>query len=1371
MKQKIIVTALPNGIDARGGNWKISAAIGLQVEDVDATLQQVPDMLNWAQLIKTAKFIVQVNGNSVEAKVTSKPVDTTLWQNLFTPAVKVKSFKQEDLSNIPIASYPVKHVLAFIKFVTEATGKNFSTDLPGNNYFTENPIMQTLSDYQISEYKRKQRQSFKLGDFINKKRTGRLLKETLNKTKVIPFDPKANPEMDFAQVKNFHGLYDKKPVPHYAAIDPPNFEFHQVLAALSTYPQLLRRLGLIIDLEFPAQSSPLMRIGGSSSVRVIPHAINFQTTTQFVCPATAYLKTTTGFYARGLDGSSIDKGYLKINTDGFTVFQVDTDGAALKMCQQMDGLLLKKAKHIFYASEHMLPDASFIPAFNNEAPRKEGTPSNRTAGIAVAKDGRAAAINASFKRMNDWKTKLMTGSAAPAGATGNNASWILTTDLLYADDVNLGYRMDIQPEGSKWFSLHKRNNHYSYIKNGSTIDIPGIEMDEGFIQTAASEEQTDTGTQLKVGEALARWEGWSLSVPRPGSSLNDPLNDPSNDVYDKRVAGNTEKENAKWMAPGSADFKLNVRPMIERGSLPMLRFGKKYSIKIRTVDMAGNSVDLEAKPEDAAASVVSGIRYMRYEPVEVPALVLGTAIKDGESAEVVVIRSNEGSTVAQYEAANIDSNHTSAFNELAIRHVKPPRSSAEMATLHSMLDKGMGSANNVAAKSIYNDIVPKKDPLITEASATHVMSVTDGTQKQINIEYLIDPMAAGVTFYLSANDLNPKPANPEVLTKRISFYTNPEITSDAEADGLSINYDNWMNNVLTFRVILRETFGSEMPGVKWDGAERKLVVTLPKGVIFKMNYASFWRPSDVVKYSGTLDMMGMSNLTGAVGQRIARGQHWMFSPFREITFVHAVQQPLKSVGTQNYPDMPDLYIDRDFATTFAEVHLRQMVHGPSTDKVELEASWTEWVDDVTHTEAAPNELNDDVKRIPTKQSVFHFSALYQASEYVWGEVVKGNPFGPVQHKFNDTKHRRVIYKTIASTRYREYFFQLIKDKGTAFALTRQSPNSIVKYIPSSARPVAPQVEYVIPTFEWERNTSGLTMLTARVSGLRVYLRRPWYSSGEGEQLAVILYLNITDNLNSGNVPVTTWGTDPTKMSAALPNNIRPDAAKFLKVDGDNLVLAVSPVENETKKVSAVAYDVKYDKERQLYYADIMMDIKSAYYPFVRLALARYQKYSVKKNNTDCCLSAIVQTDYIQVPPPRLSSVKFAGPKNVVTVAISGTIPNLPTAGAYYRPKVQFLIEEIDHPATEDTHITIGNKVIAEHTEFIQANQISNNTFVFQRQFTLPMEYSTKAYRIKVLEFEMITYDPLKPNPNPTGVNFGGPPMKDRLVYADVYEVN
>ena len=78
MKQKIILTALPNGLVKKVGianTVNASVALSLQVEDVDTTLQNVPDMLSWAEKIKSGKFIVYVNGTAVQAKVVSKEVD------------------------------------------------------------------------------------------------------------------------------------------------------------------------------------------------------------------------------------------------------------------------------------------------------------------------------------------------------------------------------------------------------------------------------------------------------------------------------------------------------------------------------------------------------------------------------------------------------------------------------------------------------------------------------------------------------------------------------------------------------------------------------------------------------------------------------------------------------------------------------------------------------------------------------------------------------------------------------------------------------------------------------------------------------------------------------------------------------------------------------------------------------------------------------------------------------------------------------------------------------------------------------------------------------------------------------------------------
>ncbi len=76
-----------------------------------------------------------------------------------------------------------------------------------------------------------------------------------------------------------------------------------------------------------------------------------------------------------------------------------------------------------------------------------------------------------------------------------------------------------------------------------------------------------------------------------------------------------------------------------------------------------------------------------------------------------------------------------------------------------------------------------------------------------------------------------------------------------------------------------------------------------------------------------------------IGRLAKEGRHWMFTPFRELTLVHATQRPLEA------PQFSDLAADRFRDDTSA--HLRGVIdlHAPSTAKLDLLASWTEPRDD------------------------------------------------------------------------------------------------------------------------------------------------------------------------------------------------------------------------------------------------------------------------------------------------------------------------------------------------------------------------------------------------------------------------------------------
>jgi len=86
-------------------------------------------------------------------------------------------------------------------------------------------------------------------------------------------------------------------------------------------------------------------------------------------------------------------------------------------------------------------------------------------------------------------------------------------------------------------------------------------------------------------------------------------------------------------------------------------------------------------------------------------------------------------------------------------------------------------------------------------------------------------------------------------------------------------------------------------------------------------------------------------------------------------------------------------------------------------------------------------------------------------------------------------------------------------------------------------------------------------------------------------------------------------------------------------------------------VNAAGYTPGYDVARNLWYCDIPLVSNQLYYPFIRLALARFQPISVRGAH----LSRVVQADFMQLTPDRkviydLSAVAGGGP---VPIKVSG----------------------------------------------------------------------------------------------------------------------
>ncbi|MEO5685905.1 MAG: hypothetical protein ABIR54_00965 [Burkholderiaceae bacterium] len=275
--------------------------------------------------------------------------------------------------------------------------------------------------------------------------------------------------------------------------------------------------------------------------------------------------------------------------------------------------------------------------------------------------------------------------------------------------------------------------------------------------------------------------------------------------------------------------------------------------------------------------------------------------------------------------------------------------------------------------------------------------------------------------------------------------------------------------------------------------------------------------------------------------------------------------------------------------------------------------------------------------------------------------------------------------------------------------------------PASAPPRPVELDYVIPQYRWLDNVDGHRSHVREGGCFRVWLHRPWGSSGPDERLAVVCWptenfeanfikssaYSAILNLCKPNVDppafferfVTRWGLDPLWKGpdnaclgsipseafrrhvcdvASLPARTRQDAC-FPVVDLRDCIAVrdqIASYESGDTRVALVLYEPKYDPRSRRWYADIQIDEKYAYYPFVRLALARYQRYALPGME----LSGILQQEFVQLPPQRRTRLiiqnttrSAAGTSVSLGVTVSGA-PGLPFDANAWRTRVGARLE-------------------------------------------------------------------------------------------------
>lgn len=1479
MSQELIFTALPNqrtNVDGKD-YLKMSVFCSVRLTTAqDTTLKSFQDILNLPEIFVSASYKFKFGSLELPAQLVSDAIDPQLYDNIFHEGIRVKSFKQENLDDKNIHSVPMLHIKDFLlnnyqKLAIDSPTKLVTADkfIDPQHFGSINRII--LNEQEINKVNNESEvKSVKMKNLVSQdSKIDSQVKTDLRKNKFMKFSAQMKPETDFAQLRQFHRIDQQMKPIKPIVIKKPEFEFHDILSITTNFPQIARRLGFILDFLIPYDGS--LPVANTTNLLIENFAFS-NTDTIISTPPTAYQLTSKGFYIADKSNSVFKQGFVRINTNEFSVMQLDTDGAAIKT-QQITENKTKEVAEFYKARSEMKmavnkksrvkrikAKADNIP----EAPVEEGLPAMRSAGIAIVKNGMAEYVFKKFEIAKTLQPKLLnldmakTLTPAPNIELNNQRLKTVKTitplrvdrlktnqiaafkviypaETLYSDDLTQGYRMDIayneNPE--KWYSLHQRKNVYKWYDNQNiekSIEVP--DSDEGFIELAMTENPDDPN-DVFISETLARWEGWSLSVTRPGFSINEAADDPSPNKKDF-VHTDRIKEMKKYQFDPNLEFKMNMQSKSIPGTLPRLRFGKDYSIRIRTVDLAGNSVPLDFMPESTSDTIRTNIRYMRYEPLASPIVLVGNELKDGEFLESLVIRSNFDQSSNDYENRNLDEKD---FPDYSVRYLLPPKNSQIMAETHGKFEKAMGN-NPLIAQQIYKLITDHEGLYKRPDKTTEKVYALN----EVEVIYLPDPMAAGVAFFLSEG--TEQTHSQEFNPKMFSFFSNEEMTADT-TNNVEIP-DDWYK-AKHIRIQLEE---GEM-GTKWNASERIFKVFLPKGHRIKIKYSTFWREVDLKKLSALWQMIKEKNPKNILEleKLVKTGQHWMTSPSREFELVHAVQQPVEA------PELKNLIPERDFDETFVDLHTRFKVHGESTDKATIQAKWVEPIDDgisVEINEAQPgrnmiqdieihyndetltygnipepqlipvhNQLknmekiqaisiqnhpvrtevefkkdpqpgaiklnkvyqlqNTQFQKVQTEKSAapknlvntVKFDLIESKFEYLKKIELRQKP---LTHQFGDTKHRWVDYQITASSRYEEYFSKIFK-KNPSLPNSRESKWFEKVNILSSARPILPEIDYVIPTFEWRKTQNDDYMLHRRMGGgLRVYLKRPWYSTGIDEMLAVILppKANANTEGNSYGEIYTHWAIDPILYSVQTEKT-SPQPADFRlnPVIDDQLQY---PGQDD-KKAQVAAYPVFFDEEKQMWFADLAIDPKNVYFPFVKLALARYQPYSVKKQNQDVCLSSVVLSTFIQLVPERQTKVQFTNKdKSKLKISIDGTIFNERFAkwGNRSFVRISFIDTNLSQPIEGVIDAGNSTKNLAEEgieIPIIQGKNVSNNKFSLTQEITLPAQYNNKKYQILIEEFER---GPVKNADDKINQKYTERLIQteetDRLIYADSFIV-
>lgn len=1121
----------------------------------------------------------------------------------------------------------------------------------------------------------------------------------------------------------------------------PTLDFHNAIGMLGSHPILLRRLGLVFDLQViltpPGGDQASINFLAPFDIRIVPAIAPLAPVSGLSEVHVLNATRTEGpkFSPAPASDSPLSGGFVKVNDPGFLVTGLDVTRSAQRATSFARVSQSQLARRGGAPVPEPLPDGSEpIPEIPDKIDDYDSPPTLTSGGLSLLQAD--ANVAADIRRV---RQESLIQDLVGALSFVEPFSFKRPTTELYADDLTRGYRIDVRDvDNDRWHSLHRRLGEYRIgATNPLIVPVTREDDDEGF---CISSEIVDDNGDRQISNAIGEWDGWSLSVPRPFKTISpdDRVSDP--------------------VAESAANIPLVVG-LNKAYGLPMLRFGKRYEMRARTVDLCGNSPvvvgDEEAFVQDlrergciAKSEDDSVGRYRRFEPLPPPEVVFATQPLPTETEDLLVVRSERYNEVG---------------STLSTRHIFPPRTTENFAERHGvfdvMQDGNGGPLPVLPADTSFRRItgyaldaqIPARPtpPLPHEAGkldqlpgslATRAGGIYVPQSATARAPWLRDPLVAGVI-------VRPKTGFLPLLSKRAAEWS-------------ALGVPAWPAHL--GRLIDGVPVAGALADIQGSGDRWRVLVPPGFRVVVELNSTPGANAANVLAYIAYLDERIALNDTPVplahwIRQReaVLAGDHALVSPRRALTVLHAVRTPKAPEWRGDADPLSDgtqLAREREPDETFLQFDARAAYHPHETGKIEVLAKWAEW-DDRPGTGAPIRRTFEAVAfefkpPKPTSDTPFDDEVGVGRAPLSAGQTILLHAH---RHDFGDTKHRELEYRLRATSAHVRHFVErkvvsgqrnepiLIDARGIVEDTVEVRPmdpsgvpqeplgsqvivnaedGTIVwpKEVPdetgdlevtfaagpvvavgaklaqranSTRTPPAPEIVEILPLFDWQRSAhNGLGTTPTIVSTLnggwfRVYLGRPWYVTGDDEVLGIVTASNASlngpaEHRQAGFDKLSRLARDPLFLSSNPSNQYGYfTAADVLNglpsTDGLAPPASASFAFDDVGATGGIAcVPVEFDTTRGLWFADIRINTKSAYWPFLRPSFCRFQGRTIVRPSAGVGrYSPVVLGDWLQLPPKR---------KTTVTRNINSPFVDISVVG-----HSMFSSEAGGGPAKEDLH--------------------------------------------------------------------------------------